>query len=107
MGTTTADTLGPQATGDRRPEVVALLQKAGAQLLDAASMLRVEAQEWRDRKGSISRSWIGGISEWASKCERIAEINTSAATSFEATAKNIAKAIGERSPVTNSPSNGS
>ncbi len=76
-----------------------LLTRAGAQLLDAAGMLRMEAAEWRDRKSQVPKGWDNGAATaglakkaWADRCERIAETNNSAATAFAATAKKIAAA---------------
>jgi len=70
----------------------ALLNRAGALLLDAADMLRIEAEEWRSRKNSIPRSWHSGMSDWAERCDRIAGTNTAAATAMSETAKKIAEA---------------
>lgn len=73
----------------------ALMTKAGALLLDAAGMLQIEAQEWRDRSRETPppayRS--GGAKAWAERCERIASTNISAATSMSETAKKIAAAL--------------
>jgi hypothetical protein len=86
--------LTAEKSREDRSSTAALLTRAGALLIDAAGMLRIEAAEWRSRKSSVPRSWDGGMSEWANKCERIADTNVAAATSMSEHAKRIAKATG-------------
>lgn len=73
----------------------AIANRAGALLLDAAGMLRMEASEWRDRMGQPPKDWTrhASATDWKEKCERVASINISAATSMAETAKKIAEAV--------------
>lgn len=72
-----------------------LLTKAFALLDDAAGMLRMEANEWRSRRNDPPKSWLSSsdAKAWAIKCERVAEINISAATSMARTSDRIAEHV--------------
>lgn len=67
------------------------ITQAGALLIDAAGMLRLEAQEWLDRKGTIAPGKGWSLNEWKERCERIAAINRQAADKMSAVAKKLAK----------------
>ena len=72
-------------------DIKALVIKAGAQLLDAAGMLRIEAAEWQARGDNVPSDWnVNERGSWAARCERIAETNNKAALVFQATAKELA-----------------
>lgn len=65
--------------------------RAGALLIDAAGMLRMEAQEWRDRKSQMATGGGWTPATWAERCDRIADTNTRVATSMDQVAKKIAE----------------
>lgn len=71
-----------------------LLARAGAQLMDAAGMLRMEAGEWRSRKKAQPKNFDAMTdAAWADKCERLAKINEAAAASFLETARKLAEVL--------------
>jgi hypothetical protein len=84
-------TSAEQSRSDRS-STSALMTKAGALLMDAAGMLRLEAQEWRSRKRQMATGGEWTPTTWADKCERVAAINDKAATAMVEHAKKLAEA---------------
>lgn len=84
----------------KQPETTALLIRAGALLLDAAGMLRMEADEWRGRKSSPPKNWTAhaDAASWADKCERIAETDERAAKAMLEHARKIGEAVNAKEP---------
>jgi hypothetical protein len=77
-----------------------LMIRAGARLMDAAGMLKMEAEEWRRRKSEPSKEWLRSSASdakgWAERCERIAKTNMEAAHAMFDHAKLLAEATTDK-----------
>jgi hypothetical protein len=74
-------------------EETVLMLSARSLLHNAAGILRLEAQEWQDRRNQKPRGRDWTAEAWLDRCERIAETNMRAATAMSEHAEKIAEAV--------------